>query len=83
MLIISIHTLIGRIKLTKSPILCYSNAFIGLYLIKESAIDMVAMVESEKTAIIMCILMPEYIWMATGSKVGRKQKFLNPSHGFK
>jgi hypothetical protein len=61
--------------------LYYSNAFIGLYLIRESAIDIAAMVESEKTIIIICILMPEYISRATGSKTGLNEKVIQPLKG--
>ncbi|UAB74305.1 DUF6371 domain-containing protein [Mesoflavibacter sp. SCSIO 43206] len=35
-------------------------------------------VESEKTAIIMSIIMPSNLWLATGSKSGFKEEFLQP-----
>jgi hypothetical protein len=40
--------------------------------------DTVCLVESEKTAIIMTILFPNYLWLATGSKTGFKQEMLQP-----
>ena len=38
----------------------------------------VAIVESEKTALIMSIEMPEYTWMSTGSLLGFKHDYLKP-----
>lgn len=38
----------------------------------------IALVESEKTAIIMSLFLPEYIWMATGSKQNFKIDLLLP-----
>lgn len=40
----------------------------GLHRINEDYQKTVAIVESEKTAIIMSILLPQYIWIATGGK---------------
>jgi hypothetical protein len=40
--------------------------------------DTICIVESEKTAIIMSIVIPEYLWLATGSKTGFKQEMLQP-----
>ena len=40
--------------------------------------DIVCVVESEKTAIIMRILIPNCLWLATGSKTGFKQEMLQP-----
>lgn len=50
----------------------------GLHLIKVLRNKTIAIVEGEKTAILMSIFKPEYIWMATGSKQGFKIKSLNP-----
>lgn len=47
----------------------------GLHLINENT-ETVALVESEKTAVLMSIFKPEYIWLATGSKGGFKYDFL-------
>lgn len=38
----------------------------------------IAIVESEKTAIIMSLFIPEYLWMATGSKQNLKLQLLEP-----
>ena len=38
----------------------------------------IAIVESEKTAIIMSLFIPEYLWMATGSKQNLKLQMLEP-----
>lgn len=50
----------------------------GLHLIDETSQKTVAIVESEKTAVIMSVFKPEYIWLATGSKQGFKQSMLYP-----
>jgi hypothetical protein len=50
----------------------------GLHLINESNQKTIAVVESEKTAVIMSIFKPQYIWLATGSKSGFKYDFLKP-----
>ncbi|MGV9004721.1 DUF6371 domain-containing protein [Flavobacterium sp.] len=48
----------------------------GLHLVV--AKTKIAIVESEKTAIIMDLFMPEYIWIATGSKQNFKNEILFP-----
>jgi len=48
----------------------------GLHLINETNSKTIAIVESEKTAIIMSLFKPEYVWLATGSKQGFKYEFL-------
>ena len=48
----------------------------GLHLIHSN--KKVALVESEKTAIIMALFMPEYTWLATGSKQNFKSELLEP-----
>lgn len=55
----------------------------GLHLINETNQKTVAIVESEKTAIIMSIFKPEYTWLATGSKHGFKHSMLEPIKQFK
>lgn len=42
----------------------------------------IALVEAEKTAIIMSLFKPEYTWLATGSKSGLKYDFLLPIKEF-
>jgi hypothetical protein len=50
----------------------------GLHRIKIELIKPIAIVESEKTAIIMSIVVPDFLWMATGSKANLKEEFLKP-----
>lgn len=45
--------------------------------------EVINLVESEKTAVIMSLLYPNYVWMATGSKNGFKEKMLDPIKKFK
>lgn len=44
--------------------------------------DTICVVESEKTAIIMSILNPAYLWLATGSKANFKEELLRPLKNF-
>lgn len=55
----------------------------GLHLIIESNQQTLAIVESEKTAVIMSVFKPQYIWLATGSKHGFKKDMLQPIKSFK
>ncbi len=56
----------------------------GLHLISEGAQKKtICIVESEKTAIIMSLVFPEYYWMATGSKSNLKIGLLLPIKNFK
>ena len=50
----------------------------GLHLINEQPNQIAAIVESEKTAIIMSLFKPEITWLATGSKNGFKMEMLRP-----
>ncbi len=50
----------------------------GLHIINESTKNKIAIVESEKTALIMSLFLPDYIWMATGSKSNFKKEMLLP-----
>lgn len=54
----------------------------GLHLINETEIRTVAIVEGEKTAVIMSVFKPEYVWLATGSKQGFKYEILKPLKGY-
>ncbi|MEX2335800.1 MAG: DUF6371 domain-containing protein [Fulvivirga sp.] len=47
-----------------------NQCFFGSHLLMSDPVKNVAIVESEKTAIIASILKPEFIWMATGGKGG-------------
>lgn len=55
-----------------------SQCLFGLHLINEDYEKTIAIVESEKTAIIMSILMSDFIWIATGSKQNLKFELLKP-----
>ena len=50
----------------------------GLHLINDDYQKNIAIVESEKTAIIMSIYLPDFIWLATGSKGNFKFELLEP-----
>lgn len=50
----------------------------GLHLINEHQTKKIALVEGEKTAVIMSMFKPEYIWMATGGKSGFSYSMLKP-----
>lgn len=51
----------------------------GLHLINQFPDkNYIAIVESEKTAIIMNLILPQYIWLATGGKQNLKQSLLLP-----
>lgn len=54
----------------------------GLHLIKETESKSVAIVESEKTAVLMSVFKPEYLWLATGSKSGFKYEYLKPLRNY-
>ena len=53
-----------------------NQCLFGLHLINETNQNIIALVESEKTAIIMSVFKPQYTWLATGSKSGLKYDFL-------
>lgn len=55
-----------------------SQCLFGLHRINEENQKPIAIVESEKTAIIMSIVLPKYIWLATGAKHGLKIEKLKP-----
>ncbi len=55
----------------------------GLHLINEYRGDIIGIVESEKTAIMMSMFVPEYLWLATGSKTNLKSSLLEPIKNFK
>lgn len=60
-----------------------NQCLFGLHLINETNQKTVALVESEKTAVIMSIFKPEYVWLSTGSKQGFKYEMLKPIKDFK
>ena len=47
----------------------------GLHLVNENT-KVIALCESEKTAVIMSLFKPDFIWLATGSKGGFKYEYL-------
>lgn len=55
----------------------------GLHLINETTSKSLAVVESEKTAILMSLFKPEYTWLATGGKGNFKFEFLKPIRKYK
>lgn len=65
-------------KATKEPDFNLNQCLFGLHRINEDYQKTIAIVESEKTAIIMSILLPHYIWIATGSKRNFKFEMLKP-----
>jgi hypothetical protein len=60
-----------------------SQCLFGLHLINEFEGDTIAITESEKTAIMMSIFLPNYLWLATGSKMNFKRQLLEPIKKFK
>lgn len=48
----------------------------GLHLTKEDKTKTIAIVESEKSAVIMSIFVPDFLWLATGSFNGFKIEYL-------
>lgn len=65
-------------KAIKEPDFVLDQCLFGLHRINEDYQKTIAIVESEKTAIIMSILLPHYIWIATGSKANFKFEMLKP-----
>lgn len=60
-----------------------SQCLFGLHLINDNELKVIGLVEGEKTAIIMSIFKPEYVWLATGSKSGFKYELLKPIQQYK
>lgn len=65
-------------KAIKEPDFNLKQCLFGLHLINQDYQKDIAIVESEKTAIIMSIYMPEFTWLATGSKSNFKFDLLEP-----
>lgn len=53
----------------------------GLHLISEDSSKVVCVVESEKTALIMSLFCPDYIWLSTGSLVQFNYERISPLKG--
>lgn len=60
-----------------------NQCLFGLHLINETNQKTIALVEGEKTAVIMNIFKPQYTWLATGGKHGLKYEFLQPIKQYK
>lgn len=60
-----------------------NQCLFGLHLINETNQKTIALVEGEKTAVIMSIFKPQYTWLATGGKSGLKYEFLKPIKEYK
>ncbi len=65
-------------KAIYEPYFNLCQCLFGLHLIKENYQKDIAIVESEKTAIIMSLFLPDFIWLATGSKSNFKLELLKP-----
>lgn len=63
---------------TKEPNFKLCQCLFGLHRVNEDYQKTIAIVESEKTAIIMSVFIPDYIWIATGSKQNLKFDLLKP-----
>jgi ssDNA-binding Zn-finger/Zn-ribbon topoisomerase 1 len=70
-------------KTLKIPNYELQQCLFGLHLINEYPEKTIALVESEKTAITMSLFLPNYLWIATGSKANLKKKLLEPIKNFK
>ena len=70
-------------KALKEPDFNLNQCLFGLHRIKEDYSKSIAIVESEKTAIIMSIIVPDVLWLATGSKQNLKTRLLEPLAGRK
>ncbi len=59
-------SLVRKLKLKED--FQYKQIFFGEHLLRRDTLKPVAVVESEKTAIIASLCMPQFVWLATGSK---------------
>ena len=64
-------------SILKKPNYILKQCLFGLHLLN-SKVKKIAIVESEKTALIMSIEFPQYTWMSTGSLGGFKYEYLEP-----
>lgn len=65
-------------KAINEPNFNLCQCLFGLHRINEDYQKTIAIVESEKTAIVMSIFLPDFIWLATGSKGNFKFETLEP-----
>lgn len=70
-----------QLKLNKFVL---QQCLFGLHLLKNiTKSDTICITESEKTTVIMSILFPDYVWLATGSKTAFKEEILKPIKDYK
>ncbi|MDO8317243.1 MAG: DUF6371 domain-containing protein [Flavobacterium sp.] len=69
-------------KLLKLEDFELQQCLFGLHLTIDSTIKKIAIVEAEKTALIMSLFLPNYIWLATGGKGNFSKKMLFPIKRF-
>jgi hypothetical protein len=60
-----------------------NQCLFGLHLINETNQKTIALVEGEKTAVLMSVFKPQYTWLATGGKSGLKYEYLKPIKDYK
>ena len=77
-----IHTTLKRKKLLPKD-WQLTQCLFGEHLLSSDQDKTVALVESEKTAIICSAMMPQYLWLATGGKSGLTSERLNSLKGRK
>jgi hypothetical protein len=65
-------------KLIKEENFVLEQCLYGLHLVPNVLQRTIAIVEAEKTALIMSLFLPDYIWLATGSKQNLKYDLLKP-----
>lgn len=65
-------------KLLKLQNFELQQCLFGLHLTNDSTNKKIAIVEAEKTAIIMSLFLPNYIWLATGGKGNLNNRILLP-----
>ncbi|MCH8487281.1 MAG: DUF6371 domain-containing protein [Candidatus Cyclonatronum sp.] len=70
----------GRLPADKSE-WCLDQCLFGLHLIRDDISKPVAIVESEKTALIASVYVPSLLWMAAGALEGLQTKKLMPLKG--
>lgn len=70
-------------KLLKLKDFELSQCLFGLHLVNETSTDSIALVESEKSALILSMCYPMYTWLATGGKQNFKEDMLNPIKQYK
>lgn len=60
-----------------------SHCLFGLHLLKAGGVEKIAIVEAEKTAVIMSALYPDYLWLATGGLGEVQAEKFRPLRGHK